>query len=222
MDLYRGLIIGGYASVKYMYYNYMMAVEMQPYFSSIKTIIGSRQTIFSLTAHLEKVIHAPRLKYRIQLTGMQNAIPSQFNNQQFTSFTRFARIDNGIYTNWRKGYNFQFEHHYIRSLFSGFTNGAPTKNFTHEYKFGIQMYYSSKINALIGVSQFSGKGFVHLQLLDLKLNLTARSKYRIFVHGTNLLDRKVFIQQVIGANSIGENRQNLIGRRLVVGVDVPL
>jgi hypothetical protein len=27
---------------------------------------------------------------------------------------------------------------------------------------------------------------------------------------------------VIGANSIGDNRQNLIGRRVVVGVDVPL
>ncbi len=222
MDLYRGLMIGGYASVKYIYYDYMMAVEMQPYFSSIKTIIGSRQTMFSLNAHLEKVIHAPRLKYRIQLTGMQNAIPSQFNNQQFISFTRFVRIDNGISTNWRKGYNFQFEHRYIRSLFSGFNKGAPTKNFTHEYKFGIQMYYSSKINALIGASQFSGRGFVHLQLLDLKLNLTAGSKYRIFVHGTNLLDKKVFIQQVIGANSIGDNRQNLIGRRIVVGVDVPL
>jgi hypothetical protein len=222
MDLYRGLMIGGYTALKYIYYDYMMAVEMQPYFSSIITILGSRQTIFSMTAHLEKVIHAPRLKYRLQLTGAQNAIPSQFNKQQFISFTRFARIDNSISTNWRKGYNFQFEYYYTRSLFSGFTNDARTKNFTHEYKFGIQMYYSSKINALIGVSQFSGRGFVHLQLLDLKLNLTANSKYRIYVYGTNLLDRKVFIQQVIGANSIGDNRQTLIGRRVVVGVDIPL
>ena len=84
------------------------------------------------------------------------------------------------------------------------------------------MYYSNKINALLGVSQFSGRGFVDLQLLDLKLNLTANSKYRIYVHGTNLLDRKVFIQQVIGANSIGDDRQTLIGRRIVLGVDVPL
>ena len=191
MDLYRGLMIGGYTSVKYIYYDYMMAVEMQPYFSSIITILGSRQTIFSLTAHLEKVIHAPRLKYRIQLTGMQNALPSQFNNQQFISFTRFARIDNGISTNWRKGYNFQFEYYYTRSLFSGFTNDARTKNFTHEYKFGIQMYYSSKINALIGVSQFSGRGFVHLQLLDLKLNLTAGSKSVSYTHLTLPTNREV-------------------------------
>lgn len=222
MDLYRGLMIGGYAALKYIYYDYMMAVELHPYFSSIKTILGSRQINFSLTAHLEKVIHAPRLKYRVQLTGLQNAIPSQLNKQQFIGFTRLARLDNGISTNWRKGFNFQFEHHYTRSLFSGFSNAPPTKNITHEYKFGIQMYYSSKINALIGVSQFSGRGFVDLQLLDLKLNLTANSKYRIYVHGTNLLDRKVFIQQVIGANSIGDDRQTLIGRRIVLGVDVPL
>lgn len=222
MDLYRGLMIGGYAALKYIYYDYMTAVEMYPYFSSIKTILGSRQTNFSLTAHLEKVIHSPRLKYRVQLTGLQNAVPSQFNNQQFIGFTRFAQLDHGISTNWRKGYNFQFEHHYTWSLFSGFTNVPPAKNATHEYKLGIQMNYSSKINAFIGFRQFSGRGFVHLQLLDLKLNLTANSKYRIYVHGINLLDREVFIRQVIGANSIGDDRQTLIGRRIVLGVDVPL
>jgi hypothetical protein len=48
------------------------------------------------------------------------------------------------------------------------------------------------------------------------------SKYRLYVQGYNLLNRKLYVEQVINTNSISTSEQQLIGRRVIVGLDLPL
>jgi hypothetical protein len=222
MDLYRGLTIGGYASAKSIYGDYMMAVGLHPYLSTIKTVLGDRQTNLMINLYLEKVIHAIRIKYRIQWNGMYTYIPSIFNNVHFVGQTRLFRIDNHLTSNWRKRYNFQLEHQYQVSLFSGFKSNSSSINSTQVVRITMQYQLSNSVHVGIGSNHYTGKGFVSLHLLDVKMNGVMLNKYRLYVQGNNLLNRKVFIQQVVGVNSIGTNRQALVGRRMVIGVDVPL
>jgi hypothetical protein len=44
----------------------------------------------------------------------------------------------------------------------------------------------------------------------------------MYVQGYNLLNRKLYVEQVIHANSISTSVQQLIGRRVVIGLDLPL
>jgi len=47
-------------------------------------------------------------------------------------------------------------------------------------------------------------------------------RYRVYLQGYNLLNRKIYTEQVINANSRSTSVQQLLGRRVIVGLDLPL
>jgi hypothetical protein len=72
------------------------------------------------------------------------------------------------------------------------------------------------------LTRYQGKNSQTLDLLDCTINWMIVSKYRMYVQGYNLLNRKLYVEQIINANSISTNVQQLIGRRVIVGLDLPL
>jgi hypothetical protein len=54
------------------------------------------------------------------------------------------------------------------------------------------------------------------------MNWIINKKYRIYMQGFNLLNRKIFVEQLVQANIISNTRQELIGRRIILGIDLPL
>jgi hypothetical protein len=54
------------------------------------------------------------------------------------------------------------------------------------------------------------------------LNCTPKSTYRLYVQGYNLLNKRIFVQQIIDVNSLQKTMQQLVGRRIIVGIDLPL
>jgi hypothetical protein len=125
-------------------------------------------------------------------------------------------------TNWRKGYNFQFEHQHILSKFYGFSNNSVLWNIRNEFKGGLQLIFSPKINTNLSMMRYSGRGFITLDLVDLKLNWTPKNTYRLYLQGYNLLNKRIFVQQIINTNSVDKNVQHLVGRRIILGLDFPL
>jgi hypothetical protein len=67
-----------------------------------------------------------------------------------------------------------------------------------------------------------GKGMRSLDLLDCNISWMIKNKYRFYIQGFNLFNRKLFVEQAIHANSISTNMQQLIGRRVILGLDLPL
>jgi hypothetical protein len=222
MDLYRGLTFGTQLIMRRVYKDYLTAIDLDPFFTVMSQLIGWQQSTLSLNLHLEKIIHPFRLKYRIQLNGMKSINPAQFNGNQFDAINNVFRIGNHLSTNWRKGYNLQFEHQYILSRFYGFSNTSVLWNIRHEFKGELQLIFSPKINTNLSMMRYSGRGFITLDLVDLKLNWIPKNTYRLYVQGYNLLNKRIFVQQIINANSIDKNVQQLVGRRIILGLDFPL
>jgi ribosomal protein S17E len=221
MDLYRGLTFGTQFMMRRVYKDYLTAIDLDPFFTVMSQLIGWQQSTLSLNLHLEKIIHPFRFKYRIQLNGMKSINPAQFNGNQFDAINNVFRIGNHLSTNWRKGYNLQFEHQYILSRFYGFSNTSVLWNIRHEFKGELQLIFSPKINTNLSMMRYSGRGFITLDLVDLKLNCIPKNTYRLYVQGYNLLNKRVFVQQIINVNSIDKNIQQLVGRRFILGLDFP-
>jgi hypothetical protein len=153
---------------------------------------------------------------------MNSINPAQFNGNQFDATNHTFRIGNNLTTNWRKGYNLQFEHRSILSQFYGLSNSTFLWNIRNEFKAGLQLMFSQKINTNLSMMRYSGRGFITLDLLDLKLNWTPNKTCRLYFHGYNLLNKRNFVQQIVSANSVDKNVQQLVGRRIVLGIDLPL
>jgi len=222
MDLYRGLTFGSQIMVRRVYKDYLTAIDLDPFFTMMSQSIGRQQSTLSLNLHLEKIIHPLRLKYRIQLNGMKSINPAQFNGNQFDATNHVFRIGNYLATNWRKGYNLQFDHQYVLSKFYGLSNTTVLWNVRNEFKVGLQLMLSQKFNTNLSMMRYSGRGFITLDLVDIKLNWVPKNTYRLYVQGYNLLNKRIFVQQIINANSIDKNVQQLVGRRIILGLDFPL
>ena len=222
MDLYRGLTFGAQLMLRRVYKDYLSSIDLDPFYTILSQKIGDQQSSLSVNLHLEKIIHPYRLKYRIQLNGMNIIHPAQFNGNQFESINHAFRIGNYLSTNWRKGYNFQFEHQYMLSRFYGLSNSTVFWNVRSEFKAGLQLMLTTKLNTHLSTVRYTGRGFITLDLVDLKLNWIPKHAYRIYVQGYNLLNKRVFVQQIVSVNSIDKNIQQLVGRRMILGFDIPL
>ena len=222
MDLYRGLTFGAQLMSRMVYKDYFISIELDPFYTIMSQIIGEQQSSLSLNLHLEKIIHPFHLKYRIQLNGMSVIHPAQFNGKEFDAVNHALRIGNYLSTNWRKGYNLQFEHQYMLSRFYGLSNTTVLWNVRNEFKAGLQLMFSQKFNSHLSMIRYTGRGFITLDLVDLKLNYTPKNTYRLYVQGYNLLNKRIFVQQIIDVNSLQKTMQQLLGRRIIVGIDLPL
>lgn len=221
LDLYHGLNLFVQLMIKEVKRDYFMATTLHPLYTTIHQKIAERQSSASINFHLEKIIHHARLKYRLLYSGMQLNGPAQFNNQKFIAVNSFARVGQHISTNWRKGYNFQVEYQFIQSQFSG-TSNAWLKNIRHEYKAIFELQLNRQLNTHFVFQRYSGKDIVKFELLDFKINWSSKGKFRFFIDGNNLLNKKLFVQQTLSTNAISSNQQYLIGRRVIIGADIPL
>ncbi|MEY3541964.1 MAG: hypothetical protein RLZZ204_776 [Bacteroidota bacterium] len=222
MDLYRGLTIGGQLMIKRVIGDYFMSVGLNPFFTKMTELLNGRQLNRSLNLHIEKIIHPIRMKYRIQTNLMHLNNLTQFNDQQFFAINQIYRFGNYLSTNWRRGYNVQVEYNYLKSNFSGLHTHSKIWNNRHEYKASSQFQFSRQLNAVLTLTRYQGKNSQTLDLLDCTINWMIVSKYRLYVQGYNLLNRKLYVEQVINTNSISTSEQQLIGRRVIVGLDLPL
>lgn len=222
MDLYRGLTFGAQFMMRRVYKDYLITIDLDPLYTLMSQVIGDQQSSLSVNLHLEKIMHPLRLKYRIQMNGMKLIQPTQFNGNQFDGVNHALRIGNYLSTNWRKGYNLQFEHQYILSKFYGLSNTTVLWNLRNEFKAGLQFVFNQKLNTQFNMMRYSGRGFLTLDLVDLKLNYLPKHSYRFYVQGYNLLNKRIFVQQMVSVNSIDKNIQQLVGRRIILGVDIPL
>lgn len=222
MDLYRGLTIGGQLMIKQVIGDYFMSVGLDPFFTKMTELLNGRQSNRSLNIHIEKIIHPIRMKYRIQTNLMHLNNLAQFNAQQYFAINQIYRYGNYLSTNWRKGYNVQVEYNYLKSNFSGLHTRSKIWNNRHEYKASSQFQFSQQLNVILTLTRYQGKSIQILDLLDCTINWMINSKYRMYMQGYNLLNRTLYVEQVIHANSISTNMQQLIGRRFIVGLDLPL
>jgi hypothetical protein len=222
MNLYRGLTFSGQLLTKRVIRDYFMSVELDPFYTKLIELQNGIQVTQSLNFHFEKIIHSVRIKYRIQTNLMQSKSLSQFNTKQFYAINQFYRIGNILSTNWRKGYNLQFDYHYIRSKFNEMNLRKTLWGSRYEYKATFQFQVNDQINANFSLLRYSGKGILSLTLLDCSINWVLNARYRFYLQGFNLLNKKWFVEQFIQTNSISINKQQLIGRRVSLGFDLPL
>lgn len=222
MDLYRGITFSGQILTKRVIGDYFMSVELNPFFTKLIELQNGNQVTQSLNIHFEKIIHSVRMKYRIQTNIIQSKNLSQFNTQQFYAINQFYRFGNYLSTNWRKGYNLQFEYHHVRSKFNELNQRRTLWVSRHEYKASFQCQMNKQLNANLSLLRYSGKGILSLALLDCSINWVVNTKYRFYLQGFNLLNKKLFIEQIIQTNNISTNKQQMIGRRVSLGFDLPL
>ncbi|MEN9371315.1 MAG: hypothetical protein RLZZ64_390, partial [Bacteroidota bacterium] len=78
------------------------------------------------------------------------------------------------------------------------------------------------VNINLILLRYFGKNLQSLDLFDCSINWMINNKYRIYMQGFNLLNRKIFVEQLVQANSISTNKQELIGRRIILGIEIPL
>jgi hypothetical protein len=161
------------------------------------------------------------MKYRIHTNIIQLKRLNEFNSQQFFAKNQVYRFGNFLSTNWRKGYNLQIEYHYIRSKFNGLNERNSLWSNRFECKTSFQFQFNEQINANLSLLRYSGKDITSLDLLDCILNWTIKNKYRLYIQGFNLLNRKSFVEQHLYSNSISINTQPLFGRRVIFGLDLP-
>ena len=81
---------------------------------------------------------------------------------------------------------------------------------------------NKQLNANLSLLRYSGKGILSLALLDCSINWVVNTKYRFYLQGFNLLNKKLFIEQIVQTNNISTNKQQMIGRRVSLGFDLPL
>lgn len=221
LDLYRGINVYAQLMIKNINRDYYMATSLGPYNTTLSHLIAKRQYTASFNFQFEKLIHPVRIKYRLLFGLLHLNGPAQFNSQKFIAINTFSTIGQHISTNWRKGYNLQFEHHQIQSKLAGMSSNT-FRNYRNEYKIILELYFSHHLNAHLVLHRYNGKGLTPLDVFDIKMNCSPNSKYRFFINGNNLLNKKIFIQQTISHNSISTTSQQLIGRRIFIGVDIPL
>jgi hypothetical protein len=146
----------------------------------------------------------------------------EFNTVQFYAINQGYRFGNYLSTHWKKGYNLQVEYNYITSKFIGFNTRSVIWNIRHEYKTTFQLQFSRYATANISLLRYMGKGILSLDILDCNINWMIKNKYWIYIQGYNLLNRKLFVEQAIHSNSVSTNMQQLLGRRVSLGLDLPL
>jgi hypothetical protein len=222
INLYSGITFGGQLQIKQVKGDYFMSVELDSLFTKMTELLNGMQSTRSLNLHFEKIIHPLRVKYRLHTNSLQIKRLSQFNKQQFYGFNEVYRLGNSLTSNWRKGYNVEVEYQYISSKFSGLSERSNLWNNRHELKTTLQFQLSRQVNANLVVLRYFGRDIQSIDLFDCSINGMINSKYRIYMQGFNLLNRKVFVEQLVQANSISTNRQELIGRRIILGIDIPL
>lgn len=218
IDLYNGLTFGGQLQIKQIKGDYFTSVEFDPIFTRMTELPNGSESNRSYTLHVEKIIHSLRMKYKLQTTALQVKRLNQFNQQQFYTANQFYRFGNFLTTNWRKGYNVQVEYSYIQSKY----NGSNGWNSRHEYKTTLQFQLSRELNASLITFHYSGKGIETVDLFDCSINWLMKSKYRLYIQGFNLLNRKYFVEQLVQDNRMSTKKQELIGRRIMIGFDIPL
>ena len=221
-NLYSGLTFGAQLLINRVIGDYFMSVELDPFFTKMSELQNGSKLTQSLNLHFEKVIHPIRLKYRTQISTMRLKNLSQFDDQQFYATNLVSRFSNSLVTNWRKGYNIQFEYNHIRSKFNRMKEKYAFWSIRHEYKTTFQIQFNRQLNANIALIRYSGKGILSLDLFDFSINWIFNRKHRFYMQGFNLLNSKYFVEQVIHANSISTSKQQLIGRRVGIGIDMPL
>lgn len=222
IDLYSGLTFGGQLQIKQVKGDYYMSVELDPFFTKMTELLNGMQSTRSLNLYVEKIIHPLRLKYRLQTNALQIKRLSQFNKLRFYAFNEVYRFGNSLTSNWRKGYNVQLEYYYIRSKFNGLNERSSLWNNRYEFKTTLQFQFSRQVNTNLMLLRYFGKDLQRLDLFDCSINWMINNKYRIYMQGFNLLNRKTFVEQLVQGNSISTNRQELIGRRIILGIDIPL
>ncbi|MFM1794726.1 MAG: hypothetical protein RL642_1111, partial [Bacteroidota bacterium] len=222
IDLYRGLTLAGQLLIKEVQGDYFMSTAVLPEYTLLTELSNGRQSTRSLNVQVEKIIHPLRLKYRIQTTLLELNNLVQFNQQKFYGLNQIYRIGNFLSTNWKKGYNVQFELHHISSSFNAVAVKDKSWVFSREYKLNLQLYLSKQLNATLGMHRYAGREIKVLDLFDCSLNGMFKTKYRYYLRGSNLLNRSVFTQQNVYMNSVSTTTQRLIGRRIIVGFDIPL
>jgi hypothetical protein len=222
LDLYSGLTIGGQLMIKRVIGDYFMSVGLDPFFTKMTELLNGRQSTRSLNIHIEKIIHPVRMKYRIQTNLLHLNNLSQFNGQQFYAINQIYRFGNYLSTNWRKGYNVQVEYNYLKSNFSGLHASSRLWNNRYEYKVSSQFQFGRQLNTIMTLTRYQGKNIQTLDLFDCTINWMMNRRYRVYLQGYNLLNRKIYTEQVINANSRSTSVQQLLGRRVIVGLDLPL
>lgn len=220
-DLYRGINLYTQFMVREIYRDYFVATSLQPFYTSINHQVGERQSSTSFNIQIEKLIHPIRLKYRLFFNTLHMNSPTEFNAKYFIVLNKVNRVGQHMSTNWRKGYNIQFDYQYIFSTISTLSN-PNIKQSRHDYKLLLQFQFSQKLNINLVVNRYSGKDLISLYLLDFKMNWFSTNKYRLFLDATNLLNKKIVAQQTLGVNSLNNAEHWLIGRRVIFGVDIPL
>ncbi len=221
LDLYRGVNLYTQLMFREVKGDYFMSTTLEPFYTILNHLIAKRQSSASFNFQLEKIIHPIRVKYRILYTAMHVQIPAQFNAENFTAVNTIKRFGQHISTNWRKGFNLQFEYYINQSQFLGIVREG-IKNRRHDYKVLMELQFSKYLNAHLVVHRYTGRTILPVELVDFKINWIPESKYRIYFTGNNILNRKLFVQQILNVNSITTNQENLIGRRIIVGLDLPL
>jgi hypothetical protein len=221
IDLYSGLTMGGQLQIKQVRGDYLVSVDLDPFYTKVTELLNGMQSTRSLNLHLEKTIHPIRMKYRIHTNIIQLKRLNEFNSQQFFAKNQVYRFGNFLSTNWRKGYNLQIEYHYIRSKFNGLNERNSLWSNRFECKTSFQFQFNEQINANLSLLRYSGKDITSLDLLDCILNWTIKNKYRLYIQGFNLLNKKSFVEQHLYSNSISTNTQPLFGRRVMFGLDLP-
>ena len=221
-NLYSGLTIGGQATIKKVIGDYLTSVEIDQMYTSVKPILNGRELSKTVNIHIEKMIHPIRLKYRLQTHLVYLKQLTMFNTTLLNGRNQIYRFGNFLSTNWRKGYNIQLEHQHIRSNFNSVNSNFILWNNRNEFKTTVQLKVNPLINLHISLIRYYGKDLYPLNLLDCNINWIIKSKYRFYLKGFNLLDRKLFIQQGLLNNSISTTNQQLLGRRVIFGIDLPI
>lgn len=222
MDLYRGFNYGGHLLMKQVTGEYLHGIEIFPTYTQLVQFISKRQLFISSNVHLEKVIFPLRMRYRLSLNSLFVQQPIQFNAVQFLSTSSTFRIGNSVSTNWRKWLNFQFEYWCILSRFENASTTSSLWNYRNNYKLQSQYQLGRKWNFSWTIQCYTGKGVVQLNLLDCKFNISPLSKSRFYLQGNNLFNTRKFRYQVLSATGSGVFTEQLIGRRIILGVDIPL
>lgn len=221
IDLYRGLTIAGQLIFKEIRGDYFMSVDLLPAYTTLIQLANGSQSMRSLNIQIEKIIHPIRMKYRIQGGFIYSKNLVVFNKQPFDVKNQMYRLGNFLTTNWRKRYNFQLEYQHVRSLFNLYAKNKSVWAIRNEVKAGIQFNVRKDLHTTISLHRYSGPAVRPLNLFDCSLNWIYKSTYRFYLKGNNLLNMKQFSQQFVQANSITTSIQQMIGRRIILGLDIP-
>ena len=218
MDLYKGFVFSLNARAGILRNDYGVATAVGNLVDSLSWFVIPLQRNLMLNMHVEQFIHALKLKYIMEASGMLSHRPQRLNGMFFNSTMKVHHFEHRMVSNWKSWFNGELHYSFQKNSF-GVWGQQPSTMMRIAYGVATTLRFNAHLFAQLQyrIQRFEkGQSF---DMLDGVVKAVLSPRWRCSIALNNLMNHQYI--ELINASPYGNERfsQQLNGRQVLFGLN---